>query len=453
MTLKRGPSGGFYGLGNVLAMQRDLLGFYCEAARVHGDACTYRVGPLQMVQLAHPDHHVQVLVEKSKSFRKPSRLRRVLGQWNGNGLAVNEGESWVRQRRLSAPAFKPQRLARYVEVVNRRSDAMLASWNAGDRVDVARDLQRVTLGVVAESLFGSNVERHTERFAREVATLNVDGLAELTSPVVLPLWSPTPRKTRIRRATEYLQRVASEMIAEHRSSPADHGDLLSALLHARDEEGDGTSMSDRQARDEAINLMLGGAETTATAIVWTLHLLSTHLDIQRRAREDVADVLGDRPPAWDDVPKLRRVEHAVLEAMRLYPPAYLLPREAIEDVEISGHTIPRDAQVTLLVYVTQRDTRWFDAPTEFRPERFENEASFERGAYLPFGLGPRACIGRTFAMTEAVCVLARILSRFELRATGPVEPEAQVSLHPKGGLVLALAAAPHPSSRRGQSSA
>lgn len=437
-----GPDGGFFGLRNVRAMQRDLFGFYCETARKHGDACRYRVGPFVVVQLTHPEHVHQVLVEKSKAFRKPERLRRVLGQWNGNGLAVNEGESWVRQRRLTNPAFKPQRLERYVAIVNRRVAELLEGWRHETRLDVSTAIYRLTLGVVAEALFGSDVERHTERFAREVATLNLDGLKEMSSPILLPLWSPTPRKTRIRRATRYLQSVADEMIAAHRQESVDRGDLLSALLHVPDDDGGGAQMTDRQARDEAINLMLGGAETTGTALLWTLHLWSTHPAEQAAARDEVRRVLRGAPPTWADLAELGTVERAFKEALRLYPPAYLIPREAAQDVEIGGHAIPEGAQVTLVVYVTQRDARWFAEPDAFRPDRFLDEASWPRGAYVPFGLGPRACIGKTFATMEAVAALAQIVERFELRATGPVQSEAQVSLHPKGGLVLDVAPAP-----------
>lgn len=436
-----GPRGGFLGLGNARALGRDLLGFYRDNARVHGDASAFRIGPIKCFQFVHPDHNHEVLVEKARAFSKPARLRRVLGQWNGNGLVVNEGESWVRQRRLTNPAFKPQRIARYVDIVNRRADALLAGWQAGATVDASAAVYKLTFGVVAEALFGSDVEAHTERFAAEVAVLNVEGMREMSSPIIWPLWFPTPAKRRIRRATRYLQGVADAMIAAHRKAGEDRGNLLSAMLHVRDDEagGDGGQMTDRQARDESINLMLGGAETTGTAVLWTLHLLSTHPEEQARVRAEVAEVLGGRAPTADDVGKLKWVERSFQEALRLYPPAYLLPREALEDVDIGGHAVPRGAQVTLVVYVTQRDARWFPEPEAFRPARFEGEPTWPKGAYLPFGLGPRACIGRGFATTEAVVALARLLQRFSVKPVGAVDAVAQVSLHPREALRLELA--------------
>lgn len=437
-----GPKGGFLGLGNARALRRDLLGFYRDNAGRYGDACGFRIGPIRCFQFSHPEQHQEVLVEKAKSFSKPARLRRVLGQWNGNGLVVNEGESWVRQRRLTNPAFKPQRIARYVGIVNRRADALLAGWQAGAEVDASAAVYRLTFGVVAEALFGSDVEAHTERFASEVAVLNDLGLREMSSPIIWPMWFPTPAKRRIRRATRYLQSVADAMIAAHRKAGEDRGNLLSAMLQVRDDEagGDGGQMTDRQARDESINLMLGGAETTGTAVLWTLHLLSTHPEEQARVRQELAEVLGGRAPTADDVPRLVWVERCFQEALRLYPPAYLLPREAIEDVEVAGHALPRGAQVTLVVYVTQRDPRWFPEPEAFRPARFEGEPTWPKGAYLPFGLGPRACIGRGFATTEAVVALARLLQRFGVKPAGAVDPVAQVSLHPREALRLALVA-------------
>jgi cytochrome P450 len=187
--------------------------------------------------------------------------------------------------------------------------------------------------------------------------------------------------------------------------------------------------------------MLAGNETTATAILWMLYLLLLHDDAQERCRREVADVLAGGAPTYGALPRLRALEQAVKEAMRLYPPAYVLAREAADDVTIGGHAIPRGAQLVLVPYLTQRDPRWFPDPDEFRPERFDGEQDFPRGAYLPFGLGPRACIGRGLAMTEMVAALALVLQRHRLRpppGAPAVVPRAQISLHPRDGLRLAL---------------
>jgi len=367
-------------------------------------------------------------------------MKEVLGQWNGDGLVVSEGDLWVRQRRLVQTAFKPQRVAAHVDEVARRSARMVDGWEGRSQIDASTELGRLTLGVVAEALFGADVDSSTDRVIDAVAVLNEIAIHELSAPVVLPLWAPTPSKRRLREAISVLDGLARRFIRERRQSGEDRGDLLSTLLLAVDEEGDGRGMTDEQVRDEAVNLLPAGNETTATGLIWTAYLLAQHPDIQEDIRREIAEVTGGAAPTFDALPRLERTTKAFKEAMRLYPPAYILTREAGEDVEIGGWTVPRGAQVHLSPYITHRDARWFSEPDAFRPSRFDAESSLPRGSYLPFGLGPRACVGRSFAMMEAPVAIASILQRFRLRpAPGhALELEAQVSLHPKGGLPLGI---------------
>jgi cytochrome P450 len=409
-----------------------------ELARDHGDAVHYRIAHVQVFQFSHPDANHEITVTKHHAFRKPVHMRKVLSQWNGNGLVINEGDSWVRQRRLVNPAFKPQRVAGYHDIVMRRAAALAARWAESSTVEAASDLQRLTLGVVAEALFGADVDRHTEDVLGAVTELNAAGLREMTQPIVLPMWMPIPAKRRLRDAVAVLDRVANEFIAERRRHAQDRGDLLSIMLNAIDEEGGTGSMDDRQARDESVNLLLGGNETTATALTWALHLLSRDLETQAAARREVAQVTGGGALTAAHLGQLRLVENIFKEGMRLFPPAYLLPREATEDVTIGGFDVPRGATVHVALYVTHHDARWFPEPEAFRPARCDDESAWPKGAYLAFGAGPRACIGRGFALMEGVAALATVLQRIELRAVDEkVEMEAQVSLHPKGGLRLA----------------
>lgn len=438
-----GPSSGLLGLGFLARMQRDLVGHCADLAREHGDCVHYRVVGVHVFQFTHPDQAHEVLVGQHRAFQKSARMRQVLGQWTGNGLVLNEGEAWVRQRRLVQPAFKPQRVASHVAAVVRQTGRMLDGWAGRPEVDVAAEFGRLTLGAVAEALFGADVEDRTDVFLDAVAVLNEVAIREMSAPFVLPLWAPTPGKRRLRRAADAIDGVVRRLIAERRRSGEDRGDLLSALLLAVDEEGDGGRMTDEQVRDEAVNLLLGGNETTATALTWIAHLLARSPEVQEEVRREVEEVLGGAPPAADALPRLAHTTMAFKEAMRLYPSVYVVTREAVEPVEIAGYPVPRGAQIHLVPYVTHRDPRWFDAPESFRPARFAAEDALPRGAYFPFGLGPRACVGRAFAMTEAPVVLAMLLQRFRLRpapGAGEVELEAQMSLHPKGGLRLALEA-------------
>jgi cytochrome P450 len=347
------------------------------------------------------------------------------------------------------PAFKPQRVAGYLDIVLRRCDAMLDRWaraQAGaparpgpPEVDATVDLSALTLGVVAEALFGADVERHAARVLAAVAELNAAGAREMTSPVVLPRWAPTPAKRRLNAAIDVLDGVVRGFIAERRASGEDKGDLLSMMLLAEDAEGGTGRMDDTQARDEAVNLLLGGNETTATALAWSLHLLSRSPEVLAAARREVLEATSGGALTAAHLPRLAFVEAVLKEAMRLYPPAYLLPRQAIEDVTIAGYDVPRGSIVHVALYVTHHDARWFPYPDAFVPARFEAEASFPKGAYLAFGAGPRGCIGRGFAMMEGVAALASIVRRVDLHAVQePVEMEAQVSLHPKGGLRLGV---------------
>lgn len=436
-----GPTGLLTSFQLVRKLRADLLGYLEDLGRQYGDVVSYSLAGMSILQLNHPDPAIEVLSTKNASFQKPAQLKKVLSQWNGNGLVVNEGPGWVRQRRLVNPAFKPQEVARHAEAIVRRTDRMIDGWASGQEVDVAQDLARLTLGVVAEALFGADVEHLTDAFIARVADLNEVGTKEMAAPFVLPMWAPTPGKAKIRRATAFLRGTVDEIIAQRRKSASERHDLLSALLSVKDEEGDGASMSDTQARDEAVNLLLGGNETTATGLTWTAHLLAEHPEIQEEARREAQEALGGAAPGAPDVPRLRLAERSFKEALRLYPPAYILPREAKEDVEIGGAPVAKGTLVQIVPYLIQRDARWFEEPLAFRPQRFEREESFHRGAYLPFGAGPRACIGRGFALLEGALVTSRLLQRVRLTrppGAAPVEMEAQVSLHPKGGLRLVV---------------
>ena len=437
VTRSNAPDGGFWGLGFLERLRREPLRFSADLARDHGDVVDFRIGPQRVFQLTHPIHNHAVLTTKAKSFRKPRRLVKVLGQWNGNGLVVNDGASWMRQRRMIMPSFKPSALSSYVAIAVAHTEALLERWRNQTEVDAAADLARLSLGVVAESLFGAASVDVADELTEAIAILNEEGIRELSSPVVLPMWFPSPRKRRMRSAVAVLHDVVERMIEARRHDRRD--DLLSALMDAVDAD-DGEGMPERQVRDEAVNLLLGGNETTATALTWTLHAISQHPEVQTRLGEESLEQLGGRAPEAADVPNLRYAGWCLSEAMRLYPPAYVLPREAAEDVELVGVTIPRGAAVNLVPYVTQRDPRWFADPNAYRPERFARQDLFTEGSYLPFGLGPRACIGRRFAMMEAAVVIAMIHRELRLEPTttglDSVPMVAEISLHPAGALTL-----------------
>jgi cytochrome P450 len=430
------------GLGALDRLRRDFLGHAVDLERRYGDAVYFRVGLTPLYQFTHPDQVHEVFVTKARSFYKTKRLKQVFGRWNGNGLLLNEGESWARQRRMMQPAFHPHRLKTYADLIVRRAEQLVTA--AGDdEFDVAADLNRLTLLTVAEALFGAEVSDVADRFIQEVATLQRIAIRDFTLPFLLPLWVPTAKNRRLAESIRFLDDLVLGVIARRRRSGEDRGDLLSLMLSAVDEEGGGGTMTDRQLRDESVNLILAGNETTATALSWAVYLLSEHPDVQDKLRAEIDAVLAGRSPTADDVEHLPYTAQVIDEAMRLYPPVYATSRAAIEPVEIGGYPLPRGAQVNLVPYITHRDPRWFDDPESFRPERFAPDAPrpIPAFAYYPFGAGPRACIGKGFALMEAVLVLATVASRHEIRlgeGQGRVEMETQVSLHPKGGLRVRL---------------
>jgi cytochrome P450 len=434
-----GPRNGLIGWSTYQQIRDDFLRFSVEIARRYGDRVYYRLGSVRFFQFTHPDDYHNILVTQAKRVRKTKRTKDVLRRWNGNGLVLNDGESWSRQRRLVQPAFHPHRVPGYSELVVRHARELVQRCSNRE-IDVAKELGRLTFVTTAEALFGAEIEDRVNPFLDAVETLQQIGFTDFTAPMVWPLWLPLPSRRRLKAAIGYVRGLIDELIADRRASGVDRGDLLSTLLLAVDDEGDGKGMTDLQARDESVNLLLGGNETTATAITWAAYLLARHPEVQEEVRTEVHRAFDEVEESAAVLSKLPLTEMVFKEAMRLYPSAYALSREAADDLEIGGERIPQGAQLILIPYVTHRDSRWFDEPNDFCPRRFERDSDFMRCSYIPFGAGPRACIGKGFAMMEGMLVLATLVRNHRLELLSPEEPEieAQISLHPRGGLKIRL---------------
>lgn len=440
-ALPPGPRGMLRNAGLFSQIQRDFISLATRLQQQYGDIVYYPLGPLKIFQFTHPEQIHEVLVKKNDAFTKAHRFRDVLKRWNGNGLVLNEGKPWTRQRRLVQPAFQPKRVASYGELFVRNTQKLFEP-HRGQQFDIAGVLHRLTFLNVAEALFGEDVTNVADEFIAVVAVLQEAAIADLTAAWVSPMWWPTPSRARLRKAVRWLNQFVRGIIQKRRASGEDRGDLLSMLLLAVDEDGGTGQMTDEQVRDEAVGLLGGGNETTATALTWTVYLLATNEAVQEAVHAEIDRVTAGAMPSAEHVPLLGLTTAAMKEAMRIYPPAYILTRQVAEEVEIGGCLLPRGAQVHLPLILVQRDERWFDRAMEFVPQRFfdDGEKQFARGAYIPFGAGPRACIGRGFALFEGALVLATILQHFHLRRSEQDEPEqeAQFSLHPKGGLQLTL---------------
>jgi cytochrome P450 len=435
-TEPRGPKGHLL-LGSGPDFGRDQLGFYAACAREYGDLVPIRLGPRRALLVYHPDAIEDVLVTRNRDFVKSPGVRLLLRRLIGNGLFLSEGGFWLRQRRLVQPAFHRQRVAAYGEVMTAHTARRLSRWKEGDVFDMHAEMMTLTQVIVAKTLFDADVSDESYAIAQTSNVLAEDFGTRIRSVVqFIPDWVPTPRNLRTGRALRHLDEVVYRMVAARRQTGEDRGDLLSMLLQAQDAD-DGSQMSNEQVRDEVMTLFMAGHETTAVTLSWTWYLLARHPEVDARLADELSTVLGDRPPTVADLPRLPFAEMIINESMRLYPPAYALARQAVNPSEIAGHPIAPGLVVIMPAWVVHRDSRWFDDPEAFRPERWAGDLvrRLPRFAYFPFGGGPRQCIGNAFATMEAVLILATITQRFRL-AMEPgqhVAPAPYITLRPEPG--------------------
>src|SRR5262245_27694070 len=369
-TAKRppGPKGTRI-MGVMREFNRDSLGFIERAHRDYGDIVWMRFLYVPALFLYHPDEVEYVLATNARNFRKAMSLRSNFFQrLVGNGLLTSEGEEWKRQRRLSSPAFHRHRIAAYADTMVDYTRRLIAHWQSGETREMHQEMTRLTLEIVVRCLFSADVSNDVDHLGRTLKELVKPFASQATLKWIVNNRLPTPTHLRFHRLARRIDQVVYRIIAERRASGRDEGDLLSMLLAARDE--DGSQMNDQQLRDEVMTLFLAGHETTALTLAWSWYLLGRHPDAEKKFHEELDEVLGGRAATIADLPRLRFTEQVAKESMRLYPPAYGLGREAIEDCKIAGYPIPAGTQVFMFQWVTQRDARFYDLPNEFRPERW-----------------------------------------------------------------------------------
>jgi cytochrome P450 len=432
-------------VGSLFAMRRDTLAFFTGLAREHGDVARFRIGPATAYLVSHPDYVKEVLVTQQHRFMKGRGL-----QWAkhflGEGLLTSEGEFHRRQRRLSQPAFHRSRIQAYADTMVAHALRTRECFSPGQAVDLDREMMALTMAIVAKTLFDADVEGEAREIGASL-TVVLSLFPRFTLPFANALQRlPLPSNRRFARARERLDATVNRMIAERRKSARDQGDLLSMLMAARDEEGDGTGMSDGQLRDELMTLFLAGHETTANALTWTFHLLAQNQEVDERLFGELQEVLAGRAPALDDLPRLRYAECVFAEAMRLFPPAWGLGRRALEDVRLGPYVLEKNANVAMSPWVMHRDSRFWPDPLRFDPERFREEARAARPkfAYFPFGGGARQCIGESFAWMEGVLILATLAQkwRFAMAPGQRVEPQPLITLRPRYGMRMVPEARP-----------
>jgi cytochrome P450 len=432
-------------LGQLRKIQRNAPEYLLDAARRYGDLVYFDVPKNPAYFLNHPNLIKHVLLDNHRKYSKDTIQYNSLSEITGKGLLTSDGSFWLRQRRLAQPAFARQRLMKLDEVVTPATQAMLDRWEAiarkGDPLDVDGEMMRLALEVVGKALFSIDLSQDATRLVEAVLTALdyiVGRARNPTSLSSLPFLM-TPRKARFNAAVSTLNMTVYEMIAERQAAEDPGSDLLGMLLKARDPET-GSAMTPEQVRDEVITILIAGHETVASALTWSWYLLAKHPAQWEQMHAEGKRVLGDEPPTTGDLADIPYTGQVFSEALRLYPPAWLITRKSIEADRIDNIDIQPGALIILSPYTIHRHPEFWQNPQEFNPERFSQgqEKSRPRFAYIPFGGGPRLCIGDQFAMIEAQLIMAMVTQRFrlELLPHRPVEADPLVTIRPKHGLPM-----------------
>lgn len=437
-ALPPGPKGTLIG-GNARQFFHRRLDFFRDVAAEFGDLATFRFGPRRIFLASHPDLIEQVLVTDAKHYIKHFGAR-MYKPVLGNGLVTSEGDFWLRQRRLSQPAFLKQRVQSYAPLMGELTERMLASWRPGTAVDIHFEFSTLTSVIALKTLFDLDDPGDRERFTDTLRSAFNVMSNRFRNPFRLPAWFPTPANLKLKKAVAELNAVVDGFIAQGRARGGNGTDLLSRLLNAQD--ADGTRMTDRQLREEAMTLYLAGHETTALTLSWSWYLLSQYPEVEEKLVAEWKAVLNGRTPTADDVAHLPYTEAVITEAMRVYPPVYLIGREATTDLELGGYRVKKGYTVFMSQWVSHKDPRYFPEPDSFRPERWEDGLAkrIPKYAYYPFGGGPRVCIGNTFALMEAALILAAVGQRyrFTLNSDAVIDVNPQITLLPKHGVPATL---------------
>ena len=424
-----------------MSFRRDPIGFLTRVTQRYGDLVGFRFGTQWAVFVNNPELIKDVLVTHDQVFGKGrglQRAKRLLGE----GLLTSEGSFHRRQRRLAQPAFHRQRVLGYGTVMTHCADELRQSWQDGSTLDLDHEMMRLTLAIVAKTLFDADVTREAEAIGQALTT-TMESWRVLMLPFAELLERlPLPSIRRFQQARARLDATIYRIIEERRADPKDRGDLLSMLMAAQDSEGDGTGMTDLHLRDELMTLFLAGHETTANALTWTWYLLSQHPDVETRLHGELDRVLGGQLPQAEDLPQLIYTEKVVSESMRLYPPAWIIGRRTLQEYEVSSYRLPANTLILMSPFVMHRDARFYPDPLRFDPERWtpESKAARPRFSYFPFGGGSRQCIGEAFAWMESILLVATLAQhwRFRLVPGHPVAPRPLVTLRPKFGMKMKI---------------
>lgn len=442
-----GPRGHWF-FGSTREMQRDPLGFYLSQHQLYGDIVRFNaVPPYKWYLISHPEDVDHILYKNQQNYPKGDLFNNHMRVLMGEGLLTSEGEFWRRQRRLAQPAFHRQQLIKFGEIFTQAALDMVKEWQpyarSGQAFDIAAEMMRLTLKVAGLTLFSTDISHQASEVGNALR-ISLEHLSyRMYHPFSLPEYFPLPRNFRLRQALNTLDEVVYKIINTRHQRPTQENDLLNMLLNARDEET-GQGMSDKQLRDEVLTLLLAGHETTAVALSWTWYLLTTHPEINHKLASELDQQLNRRTVTVGDLASLNYLRMVLDESLRLYPPVWVILRQALKDDEIRGYPIKAGYEINVCQYVTHRHPDFWETPHQFNPDHFlpEKVAARPRSAYFPFSAGGRQCIGNNFALMEMQMMLATLAQHyhFELVKEHIVEVDPTFTLRPRNGVMVKIKA-------------
>lgn len=411
-------------LGSAIKQARDPFGFITHCAREYGDVVRIDYPHRSFYQLSHPDHVEHVLVDNSDNYVKGEFFNEVLAPVTGRGLLGSEGENWRRQRNLVQPAFQPGQVATHADLMADFATRLAEQWEDGEIRDIKADMSRLTLDIVAAALFNIDIRDEAPEIGYALATVMAHSEQQSGKLLSLPLWVPTKSNRRYKDALSKLERIVYSIIEQRRRDYSDREDVLSMMLAAAADQD--KQVTDRELRDQVMTLLIAGHETTALVLTYTWYLLARNPRVEEKVYDEIGK-LDERAPTIQNVASLDFTNQVIKEAMRLYPPAHSVLREAVNDDTIGGYRIPSGATIRMSQWIIHRDPRFYTDAKAFRPERWaeENSADRHRFAYFPYGGGSRRCIGDQFAMLESKLVIATLAQRFRLELVS--EPDLDLA--------------------------
>ena len=441
------PDDGLPLLGSLPAFAGDQLGYPVTATRKYGDIVDMNLAGWRTWLVSDMDALEQILVRDHAKFIKPPLIWRQITAVFGKGLLSSDGKLWQHQRRIAAPHFTPRVVQGYDTLIVSLARKAVDRWQDDATFDIHPQMMNLMLRIVTRTMFDADAESEVEIMEDALNRLLEEMSYRFRRPVLIPDWVPLPSNRRYLKALAEIDGVVDRLVKERRKQGTEgRSDYLSSLINSHDE--DGQPLSHKQIRDEAVTVLLAGHETTALTMSWAFYLLARHPDIQAKVIDEIASELGTRDACNADLPRLKLTQAVILESQRLYPAGWMFGREATEDCEIKGYFCPKGTQILIAPWVLHRDPRYYEDPEAFRPERWLDGLAqrLPRYAFLPFGGGPRICVGHSLAMLETTLSLATILQggSFEWRGDRPVEPYPSATLIPQGGVHVAFRRAAPP---------